>query len=64
MDYCMYIYKKYQDEFDTINEVYDIRDYMSYIYEQGGKEKLLKDFFLPSATQEYIEDFMKLLAKK
>lgn len=61
MDYCEYIYKKYRDEFDTISEVYDIRDYMKYLFEQGGKEKLLNEFFLPSAKQEYIEDFMKLL---
>lgn len=63
MKYCEYIYKKYRDEFDTINEVYDIRDYLQFLYDDGGMEKVLKDFFLPSASKEYIEDFTKLIRK-
>lgn len=61
MSACEYIYKKYHYEFDSINEVYDIRDYMNKLYKEGGKNKILSEFFLPSATLEYIQDYMKLV---
>ena len=58
-----YIFNKYRDEFDTINEVYDIRDYLQYLYDDGGIEKVMNDFFLPSASEEYKQDFIKLIRK-
>lgn len=64
MDVCEYIYKKYHYEFDSINEVYDIKDYINKLYEEGGKLKVLSEFFLPSATKEYKEDFMKLIREE
>jgi uncharacterized protein YihD (DUF1040 family) len=60
---CSYIFLKYKDEFDSINEVYDIRDYLNYLYEQGGMAKVERDFFLPGATKEYKNDFKKLIRK-
>ena len=64
MDACKYIYNKYRDEFDTINEVYDIRDYMSVLYEKGGLKKVLNEFFLPGASKKYIKDYLKLINKE
>lgn len=60
---CRYIFNKYRDEFDTINEVRDISDYLNRLYDEGGMEKV-EEFFLPSATEEYKKDFKSLINNK
>lgn len=59
---CNYIFNKYRTEFDTINEVYDIADYLNGLYEQGGISAV-NDWFLPSATNQYKKDFKSLITK-
>lgn len=63
-DKCEYIFNKYRDEFDTINEVRDLSDYINKLYSEGGMEKVDDEFFLPSTTEEYKNDFKSLINKK
>lgn len=58
---CSYIFSKYKEEFDSINEVYDLCDYINKLYDEGGMTKVDKEFFLPGATKEYKKDFKKLI---
>ena len=57
---CRYIFNKYRDEFDTINEVRDISDYLNKLYDEGGMEAV-NGWFLPSASDEYKKDFKSLI---
>lgn len=59
---CRYIFYKYRDEFDTINEVRDLSDYINRLYDEGGMEKVDDEFFLPSASEEYKKDFKSLIS--
>lgn len=59
---CRYIFNKYRDEFDTINEVRDISDYLNRLYDEGGMEAV-DEWFLPAATDEYKKDFKSLISK-
>lgn len=63
LDIQKYIFNKYRDEFDLINEVYDLTDYINRLFSEGGMQKVDEEFFLPSATPEYKKDFKKLITK-
>lgn len=60
-DIRKYIFNKYREEFDTINEVWDIQDYINNLYQSGGMEKVENEFFFPHTPKEYKEDFKKLI---
>ena len=57
---CRYIFNKYRDEFDTINEVRDISDYLNKLYDEGGMSAV-DAWFLSGATAEYKKDFKSLI---
>lgn len=63
-DKCIYLYRKYNDEFDSVNEVRDLSDYINRLYDEGGMEKVDSEFFLPAASKEYKDDFKSLISKK
>ena len=63
MDACKYLYNKYRDEFDGLFEVQWIKDDLYRLYEEGGLDKVLT-FFLPSTSEEYIKDYLKLINKE
>lgn len=59
-DKCKYIFNKYRTEFDTINEVRDISDYLNKLYIEGGMSAV-DDWFLSGASAEYRKDFKSLI---
>jgi len=62
-DKCKEIFNKYRDEFDTINDVRDIADYLNKLYSEEGIQAV-NDWFLSSATEEYKKDLKSLINKK
>lgn len=62
-DKCKEIFNKYRDEFDTVNDVRDIADYLNKLYSEEGIQAV-NDWFLSSATEEYKKDLKSLINKK
>lgn len=61
-DICEEVYKKYQDEFDSVGEVMEFTDSLNAAYRKGGNTEVEK-MFLPNASDEYKNDFKKLITK-
>lgn len=59
-DPVKYIFNKYRDEYDSINEVEDEQDHLNSLYQEGGLEKVMT-FFLPNASNELINDYLTLV---
>lgn len=57
------LYKKYNDEFDSISDVETLADTVQRLYDNGGM-KAVNDWFLPAASEEYKRLVRKLIIKE
>lgn len=58
---CAYIFRKYRDEYDSINEVRWDQDRINELFDEGGMEKVNSEFFLPGASATYRRDYKLLI---
>ncbi len=60
---CENVWRKYRDSFDSLSDIWDIQDYLTWLYEKGG-ETAVDNWFLPGATEEYKRDYKALIIKE